>query len=64
MAEKENKNKEPKKALSTLLCAGVFGFIFASTLTSTDLSRITKQWNREYVVMEFGIYIWCKVGVV
>ena len=35
----------------------VFGF-FASTLTGTDISRLYKQWNREYVVMKFGIYIY------
>lgn len=29
---------------------------FISMLTSTDVSRLNKQWNRSYVVMEFGIY--------
>lgn len=29
---------------------------FISMLTSTDVSRLNKQWNRPYVVMEFGIY--------
>ena len=29
---------------------------FVSTLTGTDISRLYKQWNREYVVMKFGIY--------
>ena len=33
----------------------ILGF-FISTLTSTDLSRLNKQWNRNYIVMEFGIY--------
>lgn len=33
----------------------VLGF-FISMLTSTDISRLNKQWNRSYVVMEFGIY--------
>ncbi len=28
----------------------------ASTLTSTDLSRLTKQWNRPYLVEQLGIY--------
>ena len=32
--------------------------IFISMLTGTDLSRLKKQWNREYVVMQFGIYIY------
>ena len=29
---------------------------FMSTVTPTDVSRLYKQWNREYVVMKFGIY--------
>ena len=32
--------------------------IFAITLTGTDVSRLTKQWNREYIVKKFGIYIY------
>jgi len=56
--EKENKNKEPKKAFSTLVSAVVVGFMFISTLTSTDISRIAKQWNREYIVTKYGIYVY------
>ena len=33
----------------------MLGF-FMSMLTSLDISRMKKQWNREYVVQEFGIY--------
>lgn len=33
-----------------------FGLIFLSTLTATDFSRLNKQWDRRYTVMEFGIY--------
>jgi len=57
-SEKENRNKEPKKAISTLVCAGIIGFVFVSTLTSTDISRIAKQWNREYIVTKYGIYVY------
>lgn len=38
-------------ALITLGC-------FVTQLTSTDLSRLNKQWNRSSVVMEFGIYVY------
>ena len=31
---------------------------FVSMLTSTDISRLNKQWNRSSIVMEFGIYIY------
>lgn len=30
--------------------------LIASTLTSTDLSRLVKQWNRPYLVEQLGIY--------
>ena len=33
----------------------MLGF-FMSMLSSLDISRLKKQWNREYVVQEFGIY--------
>jgi len=33
----------------------VLGF-FISMLTPTDISRLNKQWNRNSIVMEFGIY--------
>jgi len=56
--ENETKSKSPRKAISSLAFAGIIGFIFASTLTSTDISRIAKQWNREYIVIKYGIYVY------
>lgn len=35
----------------------MLGF-FMSMLTSLDVSRLKKQWNREYLVQEFGIYVY------
>lgn len=35
-----------------LICVG----FFISTLSSTDISRLGKQWNRELVVMKYGLY--------
>ena len=54
----ETTNKDRKKCLSTMLLGCVIAAIFASTLTSTDLSRISKQWNREYIVIKYGIYVY------
>ena len=56
--ENENRHKSPKKAFSSLIFAAVVGSFFASTLTSTDISRIAKQWNREYIVTKYGIYVY------
>ena len=40
-----------------VFCVGIISLmLFMTTVTSTDISRIHKQWNREYVVMKFGIY--------
>lgn len=44
--------------LKVIAAAFVFLGIFVSTLTGTDISRLYKQWNREYVVMKFGIYVY------
>lgn len=45
-----------KRALGTLVAALFCAGVFVSTLTSVDISRLAKQWNREYIVMKFGIY--------
>ena len=44
------------RAVKTMIGSVIFLFIFMSTLTSVDISRLSKQWNREYIVMEFGAY--------
>ena len=44
------------RALNTLVVSLIMIGLFISTLTSTDISRLGKQWNREYVVMCFGTY--------
>ena len=56
--EKEMKKEDPKKAFSTIILGSVIGLIFISTLNGTDISRIAKQWNREYVVTKYGIYVY------
>lgn len=46
------------RALNTLVIGLITLGIFISTLTSVDLSRLNKQWNREYLVTKFGVYIY------
>lgn len=46
------------KAMNTAIAGLVILGLFVSMLTGADLSRLKKQWNREYVVMQFGIYIY------
>lgn len=50
--------KNSKKALKTMAVSGVCALLFVCTLTATDIGRLTKQWNREYIVMKYGIYIY------
>ncbi|MBR3363109.1 MAG: sulfatase-like hydrolase/transferase [Bacilli bacterium] len=42
--------------LKTIIVGLISLGFFISTVTPTDISRLYKQWNREYVVMKFGIY--------
>ncbi|MDD3049403.1 MAG: LTA synthase family protein [Bacilli bacterium] len=44
------------RALNTMVAGLIALGLFISTLSSVDISRLTKQWNREYLVMKFGIY--------
>lgn len=45
-----------KKFRNALLSGFFFLVVFSLTLSATDIGRITKQWNREYIVMRYGIY--------
>lgn len=44
------------RAINTLIVGLVLIGLFISTMSSIDISRLSKQWNREYIVMRFGIY--------
>ena len=44
------------RTLNTLVASLIFFGFFASTLTGLDISRLGKQWNRTYLVMNFGLY--------
>ena len=44
--------------LNTCVAALIVLGFFVSMLTSVDISRLNKQWNRSSIVMEFGIYVY------
>ena len=53
------KNENGKvRFLNMIVVALIVCGFFISLLTPTDLSRLNKQWNRNSIVMEFGIYIY------
>ena len=54
----ELKSERKKRAFKTLSFSATLLFIFLVTMTSLDVSRFVKQWNKEYIVMRFGIYIY------
>lgn len=55
--EKVNFFSRSKKRFKNTLIVGLAAVaLFATTLTGTDIGRLVKQWNREYIVMRFGIY--------
>lgn len=55
--EKVSKIEQGKvRAMNTMVAGLIALGLFISMLTSTDISRLSKQWNRESIVMEFGSY--------
>ncbi len=47
-----------QKTIKTLVCGVVVAIIFVLSLSSLEIGRFTKQWNKEYIVMKFGIYLY------
>ena len=54
----ELKTERRKKTIKTLSLSATLLVIFLLTLSSLDVSRFLKQWNKEYIVMRFGIYVY------
>jgi len=50
--------KSKQRAFNIFILSVITGLIFISTLTPLDFSRINKQWNREFLVARFGLYIY------
>lgn len=53
VAEVETHEKRFKKTFITSI---VIGSIFILTLTSLEITKISSQWNREYILMHYGTY--------
>lgn len=48
--------KNGKKVKKSLIISLVFFLLFLTNIKPVDIGRLTKQWNREYIVKKFGIY--------
>ena len=57
---KKEKTKINKKdsIKSVIITAIIFLLLFISTLKSVDYGRFNNQWNREYLVSKFGLYLY------
>lgn len=54
----EKIERSKKRFLNTAVLAAVMVFFTISMMESSDYSRLKKQWNREYLVQRFGIYVY------
>ena len=57
--KRKNRDREARdlrKMIVSLLGGGVVLLVFILSLTSLEIGRYAKQWNREYIVMRFGVY--------
>lgn len=52
-----NQNRK-QNALKSLVVGIILAVGFIISLTSLEIGRFTKQWNKEYIVMRFGIYVY------
>ena len=50
------KENRKKRFTGTLVGGIIIYAIFFMTVTSVEFSRLSKQWNREFLVTKFGIY--------
>lgn len=53
-----DKKEAKKKTIKTSIAGLIIAICFALTLKPVDIGRLTKQWNREYVAMRYGIYFY------
>ena len=54
----EVRSERKKRVGKTLTVAAALAITFIVTMTPLDISRFAKQWNKEYIVMRFGIYVY------
>ena len=53
-----SKETRIRKFKHTIIGGALILVVFILSLSSLEISRFVKQWNREYIVMRFGIYLY------
>lgn len=56
--EVEKIERPKKRFLNTIILGVAMTFFTFSMMQASDYSRLKKQWNREYLVQRFGIYVY------
>lgn len=56
--KEDTKLEKRKKTIKGIAVSAIVFTIFTISLTSLEMGRFVKQWNREYIVMRFGIYLY------
>lgn len=51
-----SKENRKKRFTGTIISGVVVYALFFMTVTSVEFSRLSKQWNREFLVTKFGVY--------
>jgi hypothetical protein len=54
----ETKKEKRTKFIKTIYATILVSILFLIQLTPLDISRFIKQWNKEYVVKKYGIYVY------
>lgn len=54
----EKVERGKKRLLNTLILGVMMVFLTIAMMKPSDYSRLKKQWNREYLVQRFGIYVY------
>ena len=54
----EKKENSRRLFIGVLIIGGICLFLNIATLSGSDISRFTKQWNREYIVERYGVIIY------
>ena len=52
----EKNERRKKRAFNTLIFACIIMAVFILSLSSLEIGRLNKQWNREFIVSKFGIF--------
>ncbi len=54
----EKTEKRKKRAFNTAILACITAAIFILSLSALEIGRFNKQWNREFIVSKFGIFVY------